>query len=77
MKIGSGATIRFIAIHGLQEALEYELCSVMVALHFLTGCDYTSKVGTKHAAMVGDAFKYLSGFGVTHECTEEMTQKFS
>lgn len=75
MKIGSGATIRFIAIHELQKALGHELCSVIIALHLLSGSDATSKFGTKHAAMIGDAFKYLSGFGLTNDCTEDVIQQ--
>lgn len=30
-------TIRYIAIHAMQEVIGEELCSVIIALHFLTG----------------------------------------
>jgi len=37
-----------IPIHVLAE----NLCQVLPAVHVLTGCDYTSKIGTKHAALM-------------------------
>lgn len=36
---------------------------MLVALHTLTGGDYTSKFGTKHAALSCDPVKYLIDFG--------------
>ena len=36
---------------------------VLPAVHTLTGCDYTSKVGTKQAALKANPIDYLEGFG--------------
>ena len=38
------------------------LCNCLIALHHLTGADYTSKVGMKHAALVAESQKYLVNF---------------
>ena len=37
---------------------------MLPALHTLTGCDYTSKVGTKPAAVDAKPGKYLKYFGI-------------
>ena len=37
-------------------------CSVLPALHHLTGADYTSKVGTKLAGLKGNPELYLTQF---------------
>ena len=39
------------------------LCSVLPAVHHLTGSDYTSKVGTKSAALKANPEHFLSEFG--------------
>ncbi|OXU22397.1 hypothetical protein TSAR_010977, partial [Trichomalopsis sarcophagae] len=60
---GSSNTIRDIPIHTLACVHGEKLCSVLPAVHHLTGSDYTSKVGTKSSALQGDPEKYLLGFG--------------
>ena len=39
------------------------MCEVIPAVHFLTGSDYTSKCGTKHASLAANPVHYLSEFG--------------
>ena len=40
-----------------------ELHSVILKVHILTGCDTTSKIGTKKEALKASPEKYLSKFG--------------
>ena len=47
-----------------------DVCQVLPAVHTLTGCDYTSKVGTKHAAMIASPDKYLKQFGTISDNME-------
>lgn len=64
MKIGSGPTVRDISILTLASHYTEEFCSILPALHNLTGSDYTSKDGRgKKSALQGDPIKYLKGFG--------------
>ena len=65
VKAGVGKTTRFIPIHSLHQMLTPNLAKVLPALHSLTGCDITSKIGTKKAALKADPIKYLLGFGVS------------
>ena len=46
-----------------------DLCAVLPALHSLTGCDITSKIGTKKAALKADPKSHLQGFGATAPLT--------
>ena len=46
MCAGVGDSTRYIPLHLIFER-KPELCSVLPAIHILTGCDTTSKVGTK------------------------------
>ena len=43
IRTGVGNTISYIPLHNLSERLERETCKVLVALHCLTGCDWTRK----------------------------------
>ncbi len=60
---GVGNTTRYIPVHVLAEKLGRDICKVLPALHILTGCDSTSKVGTKHSAMKANPVKFLTRFG--------------
>ena len=53
MKAGVGGTTRFVPVHYHATSVGTDLCQVLPAVHSLTGCDYTSKVGTKRAALKG------------------------
>lgn len=57
---GKGHTIRYLPVHDICEVLENHVIDVLPAVHSLSGCDTTSKVGTKHAALIrGKDYAYL------------------
>ena len=64
LRAGSADSTRHIPIHSLASNIGLDICSVLPALHALTGCDYTSKVGTKAAAVEAYPEKYLKYFGI-------------
>lgn len=63
VKAGVGGSSRFIPVHTLAMRLGGDLCKVLPAVHALTGCDYTSKVGTKLSALNAKPEIYLQQFG--------------
>ena len=65
LKAGSGETTRHIPINSLASEKGSDLCKVLPAVHTLTGCEYTSKVGTKHSALKANPVGYLQGFGIS------------
>ena len=62
MEAGTANTKRYIPIHKLAPAHGKSLCSVLPAIHHLTGSDYTSKVGTKQGGLQANPTHYLSKF---------------
>ena len=54
---------RYVPLHLLHSRMGPALCSVLPALYTLTGCDSTSKIGTKKAALEANAEALLSEFG--------------
>ena len=62
MHVGVGDSTRYIPLHVIAEKKQ-ELCTVSSAIHILTGCDTTSKVGTKLSALKPPAIQLLSEFG--------------
>lgn len=72
VRAGRGTTARFVPLHILFTHLDQDLCSVLPALHSLTGCDITSKIGTKKGALKGNPTVYLKGFGTTIPVTSQM-----
>ena len=50
---------RYIPTHTLAEKLGDGICSVLPALHTLTGSDYTSKFGTKSASVKASPEMFL------------------
>lgn len=63
VKAGVGDSTRLIPIHALVMRIGNDLSHVLPAVHTLTGCDYTSKVGTKHAALRASPEIFLKHFG--------------
>ena len=63
LKAGSGDSTRYIPLHSLTSHAGSDLCKVLPALHTLTACDYTSKVGTKPASLKAKPISYLKDFG--------------
>ena len=61
---GKGVSRKVIPLHVVHSNLTPELVSILPAMHSLTGCDSTSKVGTRHAAMsCSGFFSSISSFG--------------
>ena len=69
VRAGRGTTTRFVPLHILHARLGSDLYTVLPALHSLTGCDITSKIGTKKAALKADPKIHLHGFGTTTTLT--------
>ena len=63
MKFGTGDTSRFIPLHLIVSQIGQIVCSVIIKAHILTGCDVTSKIRTKVAALKCNPEKYLITFG--------------
>ena len=72
IKTGSGDSVRYIPIHVLTAQLGRELCQVLPAIHSLTGCDYTSKFGTKLAALKAHPEQYLKDFGAKNNLKNQV-----
>jgi len=70
VKAGIGYSTRFVPIHVLAAQIGENSCQVLPAVHVLTGCVYTSKIGTKHAALMTNPEHYLADFGTK---TDEST----
>ncbi|KAG1674175.1 FAD-dependent oxidoreductase domain-containing protein 2 [Nymphon striatum] len=65
IRAGRGNTSRFLPLHTLYASLDRDLCTVLPAIHSLTGCDITSKIGTKKAALKANPETHLQGFGTS------------
>jgi len=74
IKTGVGDSTRFIPIHTLASTIGTDVCRVLPAVHCLTGCDYTSKIGTKNAAMEAKPCQYLTDFGFIQNCPNVESQ---
>jgi len=59
VKAGFKNSTRFIPSHVLAAQIGENSCHVLPAVHVLTGRDYTSKIGTKHATLMTNAEHYL------------------
>ena len=51
MRAGTGKSTRYLPVHILAVEIGDPLCQILRAVHCLTGCDSTSKFGTKAAAL--------------------------
>jgi hypothetical protein len=76
MRAGIGDSTRYIPLHTLGARIG-SLCGVLPAVHTLTGCDTTSKFGTKAAALKAEPVTFLQGFGANPNdpCLEQILQK--
>jgi len=54
---------RFISVHVIAVKVGKLVCEVFPATHVLTGCDITSKFGTKAAGIKAEPVLYLKDFG--------------
>ncbi|KAJ8668266.1 hypothetical protein QAD02_009929 [Eretmocerus hayati] len=73
IRAGNAKTVRDIPIHLLAAHYGEEFCSVLPAIHHLTGSDYTSKIGTKTKALQGNPVHFLLRFAKDDSeiCIEE------
>ncbi|KAG1651191.1 hypothetical protein GQR58_027383 [Nymphon striatum] len=65
IRAGRGNTSRFLPLHTLYASLGRDLCTVLPAIHNLTGCDITSTIGTKKAALKANPETHLQGFSTS------------
>ena len=75
IRYGTGNKSRFLPIHHFAESLGQKLSSVILKAHILTGCDVTSKVGTKLGALNCNPKFYLTDFGVEDKLSSEMARR--
>ena len=72
MKLGNQKTKKAVLVHLLIDQLDYGLVSCLPAIHALSGCDSTSKVGPKVSGLKASMdLSLLEGFGV--ELSPQMT----
>ena len=57
---GTGDHTRYLPIHIMYENLGTSFCFVLLKTHISTGCDMTSKVGTKESAIKVKPDKFWS-----------------
>ena len=74
VRAGVGDTTRHVPLHTLYERLGKDMCAVLPAVHSLTGCDITSKIGAKKAALKAQPEKFLKNFGRTVTLSESVLQ---
>jgi len=63
VRAGVGDTTRYVPLHTLFQRVGHQLCAVLPAVHSLTGCDITSRIGSKKAALQVEPEKFLKHFG--------------
>ena len=65
MKLGNRKKKKFVPVHLLVDQLDNGLVSCLPAIHVLSGCDSTSKVGPKMSGLTASMnLSLLEGFGV-------------
>jgi hypothetical protein len=62
IRAGVGDSKIYIPVHILAPRIGKELWYLLPLVHTLTGCNYTSKVGTNHAALKANPSEYLNDF---------------
>ncbi len=67
IRVGVGQSTRYMPLHKIGEEIGLLTCKVLPAVHFLTGSDITSKLGTKSAALKANPQLYLTEFGQDSE----------
>jgi len=75
MKAGVGNSTRFIPIHILSLRIGPSLCKVLPTIHTLTGCNYTSEIGTKLAALTANPETHLDEFDLMINGLEQVIDK--
>ena len=54
-----GTSIQYVPLHTQHARLDQNLCNLLPALHSLSGCDLTSKIGTEKAAPMANPERHL------------------
>ena len=75
IKFGIRDKSRHILVQKLGVVFGTQLCKVILKSHVLTGCDVTSKVGAKAAALNSELEQYLESFGEMNEPSLESFEK--
>ena len=70
VRTGVADSTRLLPLHAIHQKMGQDLCSLLPAIHALSGADYTSKFDTKKAALKNASKKYLENFGVSPEWQE-------
>ena len=65
VKAGIGDTTCFVPLHTIFKCIFEDLSAVLPAVHSLTGCNITSKIGTKKSALKAEPKKFLKYFGIS------------
>ena len=63
IRAGVGNSTRHIPLHTLADKMDPEICKVILPLHHLTGCDSSSKFGTKAAGLKANPAQHLQQLG--------------
>ena len=72
MKLGNQKTTKTVPVHLLVDQLGNSLVSCLRAIHALSGCDSTSKVGPKVSCLKASMdLSLLEGFGVQEELSPQ------
>ena len=66
---GAGEKSRFLPMHILFQKLGPSSCKIIFKAHVLSGCDVTSKLGTKPASLNAKPGVYLRQFGEDNQLT--------
>ena len=63
IRTGVVNSTRHIPLHTLADKMNPDICKVILPVHHLTGCDSTSKLGTKAASLKAEPAQHLQEFG--------------
>ena len=75
LKFGTGSYTRMLPMHIMYSNIGREMCSVILRLHMLTGCDVTSKIGNKYEALNAKSIDYLKTLGQSKNLCHEEAEK--
>ena len=62
-------------MHIMHSNIGHEMCSVILQLHALTWCNFTSKIETKYGALNAKPIDYLKTFGPSKNLCPEEAEK--
>ena len=70
-----GSYKRMLPMQTMHSNIEHEMCSVILRLHVLTGCDIARKIRTKYSALNAKPVDYLKMFGQSKNLCREEAEK--